>query len=343
MPIAKAMSTKFKQNITPFECERHWDSTGFRAKREFLAANPDSSDSSSEDENWSPDENKQLVYLKGQYDHKHEEDKWALIAQGLYDAGFTKRTEDDCYAHWRTKLEAKTKIFKPEEWSEEEDKRLTKLVKNFREWNTLNPWVVISEQMSMLGFRRATENCRTRWQETLRGPANYGNWAPEEEDLLLEYHSRCQIEELVDLLERRLHSIRSVDFCRDKLQRLKKASGNWSHWSEEQDVELIKAKREAPPTLKGEELWNHIARVVNQKTRSSRDPGAYESQWGRIGPKEDKRTYWSKAELEKLERLAKKTARDWQKVSEGMAEGTPSYNRSKGICRTQWNKKFAPR
>ena len=310
----------------------------YKAKLEFFAANPESSDSSSEDEPWSRDEDEQLVYLKGQYDHKDNE--WELIAQGLYNAGFTNRTKSDCDKRWTNKLAAKTKIPKPEEWSKEEDKRLTKLVKDFQNWNANKPWEswdLISEQMSMFGFRRAAENCRTHWRDNLRGAANYGEWAKVEEDLLLECYEQYKIEEIVDLLERRLHSIRTVDFCGDKLRRLAEAS---SIWSKEQDDELIKAMRESPFTLKGEKLLDHITQVVNHNTGSSRDPGDYERRWRKIGPQEDKSSKWSKEELKKLDKLAKQTARDWKEVSKQMAEGTHKYNRSSTVCRTQWNKKF---
>ena len=221
--IAEAMSTEFKQNITSHDCERRWNSEEGKAKRKFLAANPTSFDRSApSDVGWSQKEEDELVWLKGQYDHR--KDKWALVAQGLYRAKFFRHTADDCQKRWNNKLKATAKNLKPEDWSEEEDNRLTELVKGYKKWDTLTGWDEISEQMSLAGPRRAPENHRTRWQE-IRGPANFGDYTEAEENLILTFGSQFKPDELADILERQLHSIRDPDHIRATRDRLAKGYG----------------------------------------------------------------------------------------------------------------------
>ena len=222
--IAKALSKEVEQDITADDCERRWKHAELKAKRELFAANPASFDwSASEDETWSREEDEELVWLMGEYHNKR--DKWARITQGMYRARFTNHIEDDFEKRWKDVLKERNTNFKPAGWSKEEDNRLTELVKKFDQWDTLNGWQEISEQMRSAGSPRAPENCRTRWQETLRGPANFGDWAEDEEQLLDDGDSQYDIFELVDLLERRLKSKRSVEHCKQKLYKLRQGLG----------------------------------------------------------------------------------------------------------------------
>ena len=164
----------------------------------------------------------------------------------MHRASFTSHTEEDCRKRWENVLKAIATNFKPEDWSENEDNRLTKLVENFDEWDTCNGWQEISEQMRLAGSPRAPESCRTRWQETLRGPANLGVWAKNEENFLLDFGSQYRIHELVDLLERRFHSIRNEQQVRNKLRLLEKngpaftaSQENTFDWSRAADRELL--------------------------------------------------------------------------------------------------------
>lgn len=171
-----------------------------------------------DDGTWSRAEDKELVWLKGEYD-TYRKKAW-LTAQGMYRAGFN-RTEEECEKRWNNVLKAINPNFEPKDWSKDEDNWLTELVKNFDKWDTLNGWEEISDQMRAAGSRRAPENCRGRWQETLRGPAKTGDWEEDEEKFLIDFHSQYSIVELVDLLERKFHSIRSVDQCARKRFRLR--------------------------------------------------------------------------------------------------------------------------
>ena len=154
-------------------------------------------------------------------------------------AGFSNRTKRDYEKRWIDVLKPRTEEFKLEE-----NNRLTKLVKNFDKWDTLNGWEEISEQMVLAGFHLSPENCRTRWQETLRGPARIGAWAEDEEKLLEDYESQYDIVELVDLLERRLRSIRTVEDCAQKVFELRHepvtgSQENTVKWTPDADKELI--------------------------------------------------------------------------------------------------------
>ena len=162
----------------------------------------------------------------------------------MYRAGFINHTEDDFEKRWINVLQARNPDFMPEDWSKEEDNRLTELVKNFDKWDTLNGWQEISEQMRSEGVRRAPENCRTRWQETLRGPAKIGDWAKDEEKLLVDFNSQYSTVELVDLLERRLQSIRSVEHCKQKVFMLRNgpvtvSQENTVNWTPDANQEFI--------------------------------------------------------------------------------------------------------
>ena len=267
--IAEAMSTEFKQDIKPLDCEKRWNSDEGKAKREFLvdrSALEDEDWSQRKNEDWSQREDDELVYLKGEYDHEYK--KWAFVVRGMARATFN-RTELSCRDRWNYTLKAKNPNLKLKDWSKEDDDRLTKLVKNFRAWNTLNPWDMISEQMGMLGSRRVPEYCRARWQDTLRGPANFGDWSKAEEKILLEFDSTRNIVELIDLLERGAHSIRTSDFVRAKLAKLRKdlkvkaqeSTFDWSPEAVNKLHDMYKGKKRCD--------YKKGAEVLNSKFRTN--------------------------------------------------------------------------
>ena len=220
-----------------------------KAKQKPLAAKPVSSDWSASAHNepgqqqsrdWKDVEDEMLVSLKRKYDKKG--DKWAHIAKELSEEFKQNITSDDCQRRWDAQ---QREMAKQESWArEEENNRLTEFVRNFDKWDTLNGWEEISKQMTLARLHLSPENCRRRWQETLRGPAKIGDWTKAEEELLKDFNSQHSTVELVDLLEHRLKSIRSVEHCKQQVFMLRNgpvtvSPNNTVNWTPDADQELI--------------------------------------------------------------------------------------------------------
>ncbi|XP_059288705.1 transcription factor MYB119-like [Lycium ferocissimum] len=82
----------------------------------------------------------------------------------------------------RTKEGASTTVLVKGQWTEEEDRKLVKLVKQFG----IRRWAQIAENM----VGRAGKQCRERWHNHLRPDIKKDTWSEEEELTLVEAHKQ---------------------------------------------------------------------------------------------------------------------------------------------------------